>query len=327
MNWKYLYIFTINLFIINSSIANFYEYDKNVIELNQTTFKDNVFNKNYASLVEFYNSYCGDCRRYLPTWRSLASDIKSWNDIVKVSGIDCSENAETCRDYGIKHYPTIRYFSPYLNDEKNFGQESVHAETSVMKVIIVNFLRNEKNIPKHWPDLTPLPYNVDPKVIFANASNELKYLVFVYPGKVNQHIGYELTLDCHIESEISIKQINSNEKELKLTIIGRDYRTETIPTETHHNHMDVRKILEKYFKDRGIVLQSNHTSDDIADDGSLSEEEEYILNTVKNMTHVVFQADMERALKSSLINDIYKYQEIQGDVLSALRKYVAVLKK
>lgn len=327
MNWKYLYVLTINLFIINSSKANFYAFDKNVIELNETTFKSFVFNQNYASLIEFYNSFCGDCRRYLPTWRSLASDIRSWNDIVKVAGIDCSEHYDICRDYGIQFYPTIRYFSPYIIDEKNLGHETVQEKKSVMKVQTVHFLQKETNAPKHWPDLIAPTNNVDPEDIFATASNDLKYLVFVYPGKINAHIGYELTLDYHIESEILIKQIDAKETRLQLVIIGRDYKKDVIPMEAHHIHLEIRKILKNYFSDRGIVLQSNHTTDDISDEGELSEEEKYILNIVKNKTHVVFQADMEKALKNSLTIDVYKYKNIQGEVLDALRKYVAVLKK
>lgn len=302
MYWKYLYIFSINWFIhINFSRADFYSYDKNVIELNHTTFKDFIFNKTYASLVEFYNSFCGHCRRYIKTWRSLASDIKSWNDIIKVSGIDCSEseNYELCRQYKILSFPSIRYFSPYLVDdpnEKHIGQPSEHEEKDVMKVIIVDFLQNETDTPRHWPDLTSLPDDAKPKDIFGEASNNLKYLIFVYPGMINTHIGHELALDYHIEKEILIKQLNSKETNHNMTIdaIARDLKVETLPTEVHNDHMDVRKILEKYLTDRGIVLQSNHSTDTDTGSGSectLSDEEYTIINKVKNMTNVVFQAE------------------------------------
>lgn len=46
-------------------------------ELNNTNFKSVVFNKTVSKvwLVEFYNSWCGHCHRFAPTWKGLAADI------------------------------------------------------------------------------------------------------------------------------------------------------------------------------------------------------------------------------------------------------------
>lgn len=342
MNWKFIQSFLLNLIFVQLSSANFYGFDKHVVELNQVQFRDFVFNKDYASIIEFYNSFCGACRRYSQTWKSFALDISSWNDVVKVAAVDCSENDELCREYEIQYFPSIRYFSPFLKDdpeEKQLGIQSTAREISVMKALTVNYLQNEKNIPKHWPDLTSLEHISEPQDIFNNVTEEVQYAILVYPGATNVHIGYELALDYHRQKNFIIKQINSTEAaktfgiESKSTIhtIGRDLKLEALPTEIYHNHKTIKRILEKFLTDHDIVLQEPENvsvSTEVAHENrTLSANETLVLNKVKNMTHIVFQADMEKALKLSLTVEVYRNPEIQGERLRALSRYIAVVKK
>ena len=102
-------------------------YDSNdyVVSLFANNLKDEVFNKEYASLVEFYNSYCGFCRRFAPTWKRLAEDILGWRPIVQVTAIDCArdENNNICREFEVMAYPTIRFFGPhYVDGEQKIGR-------------------------------------------------------------------------------------------------------------------------------------------------------------------------------------------------------------
>lgn len=342
MKIKYLPIFSIHLLFINVTIANLYGYDRNVVELTQVKFRDFVFNKDYACLIEFYNSFCGACRRYSQTWKTFAQDINAWSDVVKVAGVDCSENDELCREYDIQYFPSIRYFSPYLKDDpeqKQLGIQSTAREINLMKALTVNYLQNETNIPHHWPDLRPIENITAPNDIFTNVSSDVKYAILVFPGPTNLELGYELTLDYHKEKEIIIKQINSTEvanvfgieSESTIHSMGRDLKLEKLPTEVYHNYKTIKKTLEKYFTDHDIIIVlPNNTFDNTTiprDNLTLSEEETYVLNKVKHMTHIVFQADLEKALKLSLTTEIYKNQELQGESLQALHNYVAVVKK
>lgn len=54
----------------------YYGFSK-LTELGGSNFKSVVFNeeKNKLWLVEFYNSWCGHCHRFAPTWKSLATDL------------------------------------------------------------------------------------------------------------------------------------------------------------------------------------------------------------------------------------------------------------
>jgi len=52
-----------------------YNASDNVVILNATNFKASVYGSTRSWLVEFYNSWCGFCYRFAPTWKALASDI------------------------------------------------------------------------------------------------------------------------------------------------------------------------------------------------------------------------------------------------------------
>lgn len=52
-----------------------YNASDDVVILNATNFKSSVYGSTRSWLVEFYNSWCGFCYRFAPTWKALASDI------------------------------------------------------------------------------------------------------------------------------------------------------------------------------------------------------------------------------------------------------------
>lgn len=52
-----------------------YNTSDDVVILNATNFKATVYGSTRGWLVEFYNSWCGFCYRFAPTWKALASDI------------------------------------------------------------------------------------------------------------------------------------------------------------------------------------------------------------------------------------------------------------
>lgn len=122
---------------VSSKDENTGLYDSNdsVISLNAANLKAQVYGKSHASLVEFYNSYCGFCRRYAPVWKQLASDILGWNRQVKVTALDCSrdENNAICREFEVMAYPTIRFFAPYYEDGDQKIGELVLLEVHVLK--------------------------------------------------------------------------------------------------------------------------------------------------------------------------------------------------
>jgi len=61
--------------LINLGGQGLYNASDDVVILNATNFKTSVYESTRSWLVEFYNSWCGFCYRFAPTWKALASDV------------------------------------------------------------------------------------------------------------------------------------------------------------------------------------------------------------------------------------------------------------
>lgn len=92
-------------------------------------FKHEVYGNRRAFLIEFYNSWCGHCQHFAPSWKALASDLREWRDLIGIGAVECSndDNYPICRDMEIMAYPTIKYFhEKYEEGPNNLGMENSH---------------------------------------------------------------------------------------------------------------------------------------------------------------------------------------------------------
>ena len=53
-----------------------YSREDDVVILTYENFTENVFRSESAWFVGFFSSWCGHCRRFAPTWKKLATEIK-----------------------------------------------------------------------------------------------------------------------------------------------------------------------------------------------------------------------------------------------------------
>lgn len=80
-------MFFINLFVFPliyhlkttaAAETGLYSLSDDVVVLTHENFADNVYGEKTAWIIEFYNSWCGHCRRFAPTWKSVATDVKGY---------------------------------------------------------------------------------------------------------------------------------------------------------------------------------------------------------------------------------------------------------
>jgi len=81
--------------------------DKEVVTLTDANFDKLVVDSDDIWLVEFYAPWCGHCKNLAPHWAEAASRLKGK---VKLGALDATENQAKAQEYGVRGYPTIKFF-------------------------------------------------------------------------------------------------------------------------------------------------------------------------------------------------------------------------
>lgn len=79
----------------------------NVIELTDSNFDKLVLQSDDVWLVEFFAPWCGHCKNLAPHWEKAATELKGK---VKLGALDATVHQVKASEYGVKGYPTIKFF-------------------------------------------------------------------------------------------------------------------------------------------------------------------------------------------------------------------------
>lgn len=323
-------------------------YDENdsVISLNADTFKQKVFQQPHSALVEFYNSYCGFCRRYAPIWKQLASDILGWQKYVKVMALDCStdENNAVCRNFEVMAYPTIRFFPPHYEDgaQKIGIPITAHAATDVINSLVEQ-MQNVSSTPSdEWPDFTPLDASVPRHKLFlpGGGGGDLRSAPPKYAYLINENesngttVGSQVMLDFLDTPLVVVKRtrepalpsglaviVGDSMAEIKLPVdeFNREKLSAAIRRHLNEHHINVTEVSTK-------ASTKEPVSEDNISDIMEKKQEEAVREKVKELgPAVVYQADLEEAIRFALFREVPRFKKIEGERLLALQRFLNVL--
>lgn len=82
----------------------------NTIKLTTDNFGPGLAGK--SGFIKFHAPWCGHCKRLAPTWDALAKEYENVDYLV-IGSVDCvaEESQPLCRKFGIRGYPTLKYFT------------------------------------------------------------------------------------------------------------------------------------------------------------------------------------------------------------------------
>lgn len=326
----------------NNENAGLYDENDSVISLSAGNLKEKVFQQPYASLVEFYNSYCGFCRRYAPIWKQLASDILGWQRTVKVMALDCSrdENNPVCREFDVMAYPTIRFMPPYYEDgpQKIGIPVTAHAEADVINALIENMLNVTANKPPKWPDFTPLEANAPVADLFA--TNEARTVPPKYAYIVNENeangttVGSQVILDFLDIPNAVVKRTKDPSQPSGLKVITAESLSEIKLPVDEFNREKVSAAIRKHLNQHHISVtevstkatsKETSTEPDISEIMEKKQEDALRAKVVELGPGVIYQADLEEAVKFALFHEVVRYKTIDGERLLAFQRFLNVL--
>lgn len=80
---------------------------KNIVEVNDNIFEQEVLQSDTPVLVDFWAPWCGPCRAIAPVIEELSGE---YGDKLKIAKCNVDDNPQTPAKYGIRAIPTLIIF-------------------------------------------------------------------------------------------------------------------------------------------------------------------------------------------------------------------------
>jgi thioredoxin 1 len=80
---------------------------KNIIDINETNFEDEVLQSGQPVLVDFWAEWCGPCKMLAPLLEEIAGEQAG----VKIAKVNVDDNPGLAARFGIQSIPTLLYFA------------------------------------------------------------------------------------------------------------------------------------------------------------------------------------------------------------------------
>lgn len=331
-----------------------------VVSMNSESLPHHIYNRPHASYVEFYNSYCGFCKRFAPHWKQFSEEVQAWRDVVQIGAVDCSsdENGEVCRQYEVMAYPTLRYIPPqYANtvaDVLQIGYRVATSNHELVKPMLIDYLLNETNPQPHWPNLAPYNETTADRLFAGSAASaKLAFLVVVEPEGERNTTGLEIILDLHATKEAVIRwtaathlpflPANANPKPWVYAVARHSSVVDNVLTPPLDgdklNKSRIVARMTSYMRMHGIAVVASSTMaaipaqpdnpvpEETMPEHMQKEQQDEIKERVKKMKDTVFRADLEMALRYALFHEIPGYAKIDGERFTALKQFLAVIRR
>jgi thioredoxin 1 len=103
-----------------------------VVNLQDSTFDQEVLKSDTPVLVDFWAVWCGPCKAIAPVVEDLATRYKGK---LKVAKMDVDEHQGVPQQYGIRSIPTLLLFKGGRVVDTVLGNDKAKLEASVKKLV------------------------------------------------------------------------------------------------------------------------------------------------------------------------------------------------
>ena len=79
----------------------------NALDITDATFKSEVLDAKGVTVVDFWATWCGPCRKLGPVLEEVAQELA---DKIRLVKLNTDENLQVAQDYAISGLPTVMIF-------------------------------------------------------------------------------------------------------------------------------------------------------------------------------------------------------------------------
>ncbi|XP_030039866.1 sulfhydryl oxidase 1 isoform X2 [Manduca sexta] len=290
-----------------------------------------IYGQKHALLVQFYNSFCGHCRAFMPKYKTLASEMVHWRNVIRPAVMDCSveENSEICRQFEVMAYPSLRYLHEnYVKGNSNVGEKiQIGDGPDKLKVNIISKLQNEqaRGRLQFAPSFNIASYSTYAQAI-SDVPKDVKYTFLVFEN-ANSTVGSELALDVSDYDHVRIKRVYDTSELANIAGIRQfpglvlvDNNANATPfTPKGQAAENLLKEVNAYLRSKNYVFPVEYKPT------PETNYNEHGNDKPLPNADVVYYSDLEKTLKNSLHTEITRYKTLTGEPLQALLEYLDVL--
>ncbi|XP_052524590.1 sulfhydryl oxidase 2 isoform X1 [Tympanuchus pallidicinctus] len=297
------------------------------------TVRRALLNSSAAWVVQFYSSSCGHCIAFAPTWRALAGDVKDWESAIRIGVLDCGEeeNYETCKEYGIHFYPTVRFFRAFTKQfttGENY-KAGADRELQTVRQVMVDFLQNhsQESRPPACPPLGPVSSS-DVSSLF---DKKTPHYTAVVVESNNSYIGREVILDLIQYENIVVKRAVNFDKsfleKLGITSVPSCYLMH--PNGSHglvNSLKPLRSVFSSYLKSLPGVRKKLLAPLELPAKGNKEESAE--MKPWKEFDKSkLYMADLESGLHYLFRVELATHRMLEGAELKTFKDFVTISAK
>lgn len=106
---------------------------KEIVEVNDSNFKERVLKSNLPVLVDFWAPWCAPCKMIAPAIEEIASEYAGK---LKVGKLNVDDSPATATDFGVMNIPTLILFNNGEEVKRIVGVTSKREITSKIAGVV-----------------------------------------------------------------------------------------------------------------------------------------------------------------------------------------------
>jgi len=247
------------------------EKEENVLVLTEDNFQEAI-DANEFILVEFYAPWCGHCKSLAPEYAKAAGQLAEKESAIKLAKVDATEQGALAEKFGVRGYPTLKFFRNGKDSEYNGGRTAdtiitwLEKKTGPPALTLADVDAAKKFIEDNKVAVVGFFKDVesDAAKAFLECAAGLDDFKFGIASEAAVLAEYEATEDSAIVlfKDFDEKK-NVFEDKYEVEAITKFVEANSMPTVVEFNHESAQKIFSGSIKSH-LLLFVSYKSDDYA---------------------------------------------------------------